>query len=282
METIETVALLRRRMADWRCQGLRSALVPTMGNLHAGHLSLLGAARSRADRIVASVFVNPTQFGPSEDYASYPRTLVQDQQALAAAGCDVLFAPPLHEVYPDAPVPTMIGLDPGPLANQLCGAFRPGHFQGVLQVVARLFNFVQPDLAVFGEKDYQQLILLQALARDLAFPIEVEGVATVRESDGLAMSSRNQYLTPSERARASALHAALQWAAGEARAGRALTDIEQGGYRRLREAGLIPDYLALRRALDLGPASACDRSLRVLAAARLGRTRLIDNLPIEL
>ncbi len=282
MELIETVAQLRRRTADWRCQGLRSALVPTMGNLHAGHLSLLAAARGRADRVVASVFVNPTQFGPSEDYASYPRTLQQDRQALAAAGCDLLFAPALEEVYPPAPTSSMVGLDPGPLANELCGAFRPGHFHGVLQVVARLFNFIQPDLAVFGEKDFQQLVLLQALARDLAFPIRIEGIATVRESDGLAMSSRNQYLAPAERARAGALHATLQWAVEQLRNGHGAPDTEQAGYARLREAGLIPDYFAVRRALDLGPVRVSDRSLRVLAAARLGRTRLIDNLPIEL
>ncbi len=282
MEVIETVAQLRRRTAQWRCQGLRSALVPTMGNLHAGHLSLLAAARGRADRVIASVFVNPTQFGPAEDYASYPRTLEQDQQALAAAGCDLLFAPPLEEVYPPSPTPSMVGLDPGPLAHDLCGAFRPGHFHGVLQVVARLFNFIAPDLAIFGEKDYQQLVLLQALARDLAFPIRIEGVATVRESDGLAMSSRNQYLAPAERARAGVLHATLQSAADQIREGRCVPEVEQAGYASLREAAMIPDYFALRRASDLGPVTAADRSLRVLAAARLGRTRLIDNLAIEL
>jgi pantoate--beta-alanine ligase len=282
MKVIETVADLRRQTASWRCQGLRSALVPTMGNLHAGHLSLLAAARPRADRLVTSIFVNPTQFAPGEDYASYPRSLSQDTEALAAAGCDLLFAPAVEEVYPASLAPAMVGLEPGPLAHQLCGAFRPGHFSGVLQVVARLFNFVQPDLAVFGEKDYQQLILLQALGRDLAFPIQIDGVATVREVDGLAMSSRNQYLDPVERVRAAALYRGLCLAAAELADGRSPAEVEQRGYARLREAGFQPDYVAVRRALDLQPAGCADRSLRVLAAARLGRTRLIDNVAVEL
>ncbi|MCB1636425.1 MAG: pantoate--beta-alanine ligase [Xanthomonadales bacterium] len=280
MPLVSQVAALRAQSQRWRCAGERIALVPTMGNLHEGHLSLVREAKLHADRVIASIFVNPTQFGPGEDYERYPRTFEADRLALQAAGCDLLFAPTVAEMYPEGNAEGMVGLNPGPLGRQLCGAFRPGHFEGVLQVVARLFHQALPDVALFGEKDYQQLTLLRALARDLGFPVQVIGLPTVREADGLALSSRNQYLAADERQQAAQLHATLQQAAGELLAGAAVEGVEQAGYARLLKAGFRPDYLAVRRSEDLGTPTAGDRELRVLAAARLGTTRLIDNLAV--
>lgn len=282
MLTVHTVAELRALSGRWRASAERIALVPTMGNLHAGHLSLVAAARRHADRVIASIFVNPTQFGPGEDYSRYPRTPQADAQALAEAGCDALFAPSVAEVYPQGATPPLVGLDAGELGRQLCGAFRPGHFAGVLQVVARLFNHALPDVALFGEKDYQQLVLLRALAQDLAFPLQVHGLPTVREADGLAMSSRNQYLTDADRRRAAGLHAALQAGAASLRAGQSVVEVEQDGYQRLTSLGFRPDYFAVRRAEDLATPTDGDSQLRILVAARLGATRLIDNIAVDL
>lgn len=282
MLTVQTVAELRALSGRWRASAQRIALVPTMGNLHAGHLSLVAAARQYADRVVASIFVNPTQFGPGEDFSRYPRTPQADAQALSEAGCDALFTPSVEEVYPAGATPPMVAFDAGELGRQLCGAFRPGHFAGVLQVVARLFNHALPDVALFGEKDYQQLVLLQALARDLAFPIEVRGLPTVREVDGLAMSSRNQYLAETDRRRAAGLHASLQDGAKSLRAGQSIAEVEQSGYQALQSMGFRPDYFSIRRSRDLAFPAADDRQLRILAAARLGDTRLIDNIAVEL
>jgi pantoate--beta-alanine ligase len=268
-------------LAPWRADGRRVAFVPTMGNLHAGHFSLIARAREHADVVVASVFVNPTQFGPGEDFARYPRTPEADASALAANGCDVLFLPDATELYPDGPANAVVVRVPG-LSDILEGAVRPGHFEGVATVVARLFNRVQPDVAVFGQKDYQQLLVIRRMARDLGWPIAIVAAPIVREANGLAMSSRNQYLAPVERERASAIHATLMWmGAASARAEQPLDAIETEAGRRLQAAGLVPDYAVLRDAGDLSPSVGRSQPLVALVAARSGTTRLIDNLLIE-
>jgi pantoate--beta-alanine ligase len=285
VERIDSIAALRARRAQWRREAKRVALVPTMGNLHAGHLSLIGAAAERGDRIIASVFVNPLQFGPGEDFAAYPRTLERDAALLRDAGCDLLFAPAETEVYPRGREGQTFVEVPG-LSDELCGASRPGHFRGVATVVAKLFNMVQPDLAVFGEKDLQQLLVIRRLVADLDLPIEIIGAPIVREDDGLAMSSRNRYLGAGERALAPALYSTLTRAAEQVRSGVALATVEQQAREALAAAGLVPDYVSVRRRSDLGrppvePAEAADRALVILAAAQLGRARLIDNLACE-
>jgi pantoate--beta-alanine ligase len=280
MEVATTVAEVRERVREWRNAGARIALVPTMGNLHAGHLSLLAAARHRAARVIASVFVNPMQFGPAEDFAAYPRTLDDDTGLLAEAHCDLLFAPSVEQVYPDGGAqPTLITVRG--LATVLCGQFRPGHFDGVATVVAKLFNIVAPDVAVFGEKDFQQFIIIRRMTSDLMLPVEIVGAPTVRAADGLALSSRNRYLSPEERAIAPAIHRALQAAVKRIDAGdHDYLAIESAGWQALAVAGLRPDYFAVRDAEDLAPPQASSRELVVLAAARLSRTRLIDNLRV--
>ncbi|MAT66540.1 MAG: pantoate--beta-alanine ligase [Gammaproteobacteria bacterium] len=280
MKTVNTVEALREQVRAWRGAGERIGFVPTMGNLHAGHLSLVEQARRGADRVVVSVFVNPMQFGPNEDYDSYPRTLDADRARLEAAGVDLLFAPPVEEVYP-APLAEMTRVEVPELSAILCGRSRPGFFAGVATVVTKLFNMVQPDLAVFGEKDYQQLIVIRRLVRDLSLPILIEGVPTLREPDGLAMSSRNAYLTPAERRVAPQLHHALERLAAALRAGdRDFPALEQLGLQQLELAGFRPDYVSIRRAADLSLPGRDDAELVVLAAAWLGRARLIDNLRI--
>lgn len=278
MHTVHTVAALREQLAEWRRAGARIGFVPTMGNLHAGHLRLVARARQAADRVVASVFVNPLQFGPGEDFNRYPRTLAADQTALAGAGCDLLFAPDAAEMYPNGQAGLVRVLVPG-LSETLEGAVRPGHFEGVATVVSLLFHQVQPDLACFGEKDYQQLAVIRKLVADQQFPIEIIGVPTERAEDGLALSSRNQYLSPEERRKAPALYTTLQWVAEGWRAGESAAELERAAVRRLMEAGFVPDYVALR-APDLGPLMPEARHGVVLAAARLGGTRLIDNLQL--
>lgn len=282
MEVITTVTAVRARVREWRGAGQRIALVPTMGNLHAGHLSLLAAARHRADRVIASVFVNPLQFGPAEDFAAYPRTLDDDTRLLAEAHCDLLFAPSVDQVYPDGGAqPTLITVRG--LSTVLCGQFRPGHFDGVATVVAKLFNIVAPDLAVFGEKDFQQFIIIRRMTSDLMLPVEIVGAPTVRAADGLALSSRNRYLSAEERAIAPAIHRALLAAVRKIDAGdRNFLALESAGWQALAVAGLRPDYFAVRDAGDLQPPRATSRELVVLTAARLSRTRLIDNLRVTI
>jgi pantoate--beta-alanine ligase len=282
MDVAATVAEVRARVRDWRQAGLRVALVPTMGNLHAGHLSLLAAARFRADRVIASVFVNPLQFGPAEDFAAYPRTLADDQGLLHEAHCDLLFAPPVEQIYPDGGAqPTLISVRN--LNSVLCGQFRPGHFDGVATVVAKLFNIVAPDVAVFGEKDFQQFIIIRRMTLDLQIPVEIIGAPTVRAPDGLALSSRNRYLSAEEHAIAPAIHRALQAAAQRLDAGdRNFLGIESAGWQSLAVAGLRPDYFAVRDAGDLQPPREGRRELVVLTAARIGKARLIDNLRVPL
>jgi pantoate--beta-alanine ligase len=281
MHSVHQIPPLRALIADWRRAGLRIALVPTMGNLHRGHLVLVGEALARADRVVTSVFVNPLQFGPAEDFDSYPRTLEQDAALLDEAGNHALFAPLEREVYPNGRDGCTRVEVPG-LSDQLCGASRPGHFSGVATVVAKLFNMVQPDLALFGEKDFQQLLVIRRMTADLNLPVEIIGVPTVREADGLAMSSRNGYLTPAERALAPRLHATLRQAAEALRDGVGAAEVEREALQSLAAAGFRPDYVSVRRRDDLAPVQgAAGGALVVLAAARLGAARLIDNLSVD-
>ena len=270
------LAPLRARIAEWKRAGLRVGLVPTMGNLHAGHHSLVRLAREHADRVVASVFVNPTQFGPNEDFSRYPRTPEADAEGLAAAGCDLLWMPTVETMYPfgaDGAVRIRV---PG-ITDVLEGAHRPGHFDGVATVVARLFLQVQPDVAAFGRKDYQQLAVIRYLVRDLAFPIELLAGETLREADGLAMSSRNQYLAAGERARAPLIHRALLAMREGTLAGRARADVEGEARAALAAGGFDVDY-AVVRTPDLSEPGDAPGPRVALVAARLGRTRLIDNL----
>jgi pantoate--beta-alanine ligase len=278
MRIVTTTGDVRSAVRSLRAVGGRVAFVPTMGNLHAGHLRLVESARARADRVVVSIFVNPLQFPAGEDFDAYPRTPEEDARLLAGVGADLLFLPGTRDLYPRGLADTTRVEVPG-LSNILCGAHRPGHFVGVATVVTILLNTVAPDLALFGEKDYQQLLVIRRLVEDLRLPVEVGAVPTVREADGLAMSSRNAYLTPAERARAPALFAALGRAAADLEAGAAsLAEVEAVGLAALAAAGMTPDYFSVRVAADLREPRPAERELVVLAAARLGRARLIDNL----
>ncbi len=282
MNTVKSVLELRAAVARARGEGKRIAFVPTMGNLHSGHAALVTKAAQRADFVVASIFVNPLQFGPSEDLDKYPRTLAADQEKLLEAGCHLLFAPTVEEMYPDGTgVQTRVSVPQ--LSEGLCGASRPGHFEGVATVVSKLFNMVQPDLAVFGQKDFQQLAVIRAMVRDLNMPIQIIGEPTVRAEDGLALSSRNGYLTAEQRATAPVVYRTLsQLAEAIRQGGRDYPALIAEGQQALVAAGLKPDYLEVRHALNLRPASADDRDLVILVAAYLGNTRLIDNLHLNL
>lgn len=282
MEVVTTTAEVRKRVREWRAAGERIAFVPTMGNLHAGHRSLIDTARRHCERFVASIFVNPMQFGPNEDFAHYPRTPREDQTMLIEAGCHLMFIPDAAEIYPHGLGSSCRVEVPG-LSTILCGEFRPGHFEGVTTVVNKLFNIVQPDAAIFGEKDYQQLTIIRRMVADLCLPIEVVGAPTMREPDGLAMSSRNQYLDRDERALAPRLHGALMSAVGRLEAGdRQFPQIERRGMEELAGAGFEPEYFAVRDSVSLAEPSVDTRELVVLTAARLGRARLIDNLRVSL
>ncbi|WP_375741445.1 pantoate--beta-alanine ligase [Pseudomonas boanensis] len=282
MITVKTVRELRAAVARARSEGKRVGFVPTMGNLHAGHVALVDKASQRADFVVTSIFVNPLQFGPSEDLAKYPRTLVADQEKLVAAGCHLLFHPDVEEMYPDG-MQGQTRVNVPIVSEGLCGGSRPGHFEGVATVVSKLFNMVQPDLAVFGEKDFQQLAVIRKLARDLNMPIQIIGEPTVRAEDGLALSSRNGYLDDAQRAAAPALYRTLQQLAKAIRQGR--RDFDQlvaEGQAELVNASFRPDYLEIREATHLRPANAKDLQLVILAAAFMGATRLIDNLAFNI
>ena len=277
---LDRPADLRARVRAWRAAGESVALVPTMGDLHEGHLTLVDAARERAEHVVASVFVNPLQFGPGEDYQDYPRRLEDDAARLGERGADLVFAPTVESLYPYG-TEAAVRVHVPAFEDILCGAARPGHFTGVATVVAKLFNIAEPDIAVFGQKDYQQLLLIRRLVSDLDFPIDVVGMPTVRESDGVAMSSRNGYLDADQRRAAPALYAALRAVAG--RLGRGERDfgrLEDDACAELEGAGMQPEYVAIRMAEDLAwpPADVALTDLRILAAARLGRARLIDNI----
>lgn len=280
MQTHTTLAALRAQIRQWRREGASVGFVPTMGNLHAGHHALIDLARRHADRVVASIFVNPTQFGPNEDYARYPRTPDSDINGLAERRCDALFLPPVEQMYPYGTMACVQMHVPG-ITDILDGAHRPGHFNGVAQVVARLFNMVQPDLAVFGRKDYQQLQVIRYMAKEMSFPVEIIPAPTLREADGLAMSSRNQYLQGDERQTATRIHQTLRYMRDAARQGLPISGIEDEATARLEAAGFSVDYTEVRRTDLSRPKSPDEPGLLALIAARLGRTRLIDNLEFD-
>mgnify|MGYP000159201731 CR=1 FL=1 len=281
MKRVETIAEVRAQVRAWKAEGLRVGFVPTMGNLHVGHLKLVEAAREHCDRTVASIFVNPTQFGPGEDYESYPRTLDADLRQLEEKSTDLVFAPPVEEMYPGGEPRTWVNVEG--LDQYLCGASRPGHFRGVATVVTKLFNIVAPDLAAFGEKDYQQLAIIRRMVRDLCMPVEILGVPTERESDGLAVSSRNGYLSESERSLAPELYHHLLQARDAIQAGeRNYPELCRTMSRALEERGFTVDYFDVVNAETLAPAGPDDRQLVIAAAAWLGKPRLIDNMALEI
>lgn len=281
MERFQKISPLQEHLASFRRAGERIAFVPTMGNLHEGHLKLVEEARQRAERTVVSIFVNPIQFAPGEDYDRYPRTEEEDCRKLEPSGVDVVFLPSVEEMYPGGQEEIAFVEVPR-LSEILCGAFRPGHFRGVTTVVAKLFNIVQPDIAIFGRKDFQQLRIIQKMVRDLNFPIEIVEVETVREPDGLAMSSRNRYLCPRERQVAPKLYESLLEARAAIEAGeRDFKAIRKRQLERLRKYGFRPEYFEIRRADDLSEPKPSDRPLVILVAAHLGSARLIDNLMVE-
>jgi pantoate--beta-alanine ligase len=275
--TVRTVADLRAHLAPWRKAGESIALVPTMGALHAGHLSLVTVAKTKADRVVISIFVNPIQFGPLEDFNTYPRDEAGDIEKLRAAGADLVFAPDRSEMYPGG-FTTKVSV--GDLTEDLCGANRPNHFDGVATVVTKLLLQCAPDMAIFGEKDYQQLLVIRHLVRDLNIPVEILGGEIVREKDGLALSSRNAYLSPSERQTAPLLHQTISEVAAALARGEGADAACVAGRFKLEAAGFRVDYVAVRDPVTLKPLSGPVKRGRVLAAAYLGKTRLIDNVPV--
>jgi pantoate--beta-alanine ligase len=282
MNTVKSVRELRAAVAQARAEGKQIAFVPTMGNLHAGHAALVEKAAQRADFVVASIFVNPLQFGPSEDLDKYPRTLLADQEKLVEAGCHLLFTPDVEEMYPHGMEDQTRVSVPG-VSEGLCGASRPGHFEGVATVVSKLFNMVQPDLAIFGQKDFQQLAVIRTLVRDLNMPIQIIGEPTVRAEDGLALSSRNGYLNAEQREAAPVLYRSLQDMATAIQAGeRNYSKLVATAQQQHDAAGFRPDYLEVRESNNLRPATADDQQLVILVAAYIGNTRLIDNLAFDL
>ena len=279
MKRITQVAGLRSAVQAF---GGRVALVPTMGNLHQGHLTLVRRAKEVADRVVVSIFVNPLQFDRREDLEAYPRTLEEDIDRLEAENVDLLFAPGVESIYPEG-MTRHTRVEVPVVSENFCGASRPGHFVGVATIVCKLLNMVQPQVALFGKKDYQQLLVIRKMVQDLAMPVEIIGVPTVREADGLAMSSRNNYLSEAERRQAPALYRALRHTADRLRSGRRdFGDLEALAVGEIEDAGLKSDYFSIRRATDLGEPGEADRHLVILAAAFLGKARLIDNLEVEL
>lgn len=277
IDTVRTVEHLRARIAAWRAAGETIALVPTMGAIHDGHLSLIALAKAQASRVVASIYVNPTQFGAGEDFSAYPREEARDAQALSSAGCTLLYTPNTNEMYPSG-FSTTIHIDG--LTEDLCGASRPDHFDGVATVVAKLLLQCAPDKAIFGEKDYQQLLVIKRLTSDLNIPVEIIGAPIVREADGLALSSRNAYLSSDERKTAPMLYQALHQTALDLAQGRGAEDAADAAWLKLEAAGFRLDYLAVRDPETLKPLHGPVSAARVLAAGRLGKTRLIDNVPV--
>jgi len=283
MQQIDSLPALKTQVQAWRKAGQRIAFVPTMGNLHAGHLHLVDVAREHADIVIASIFVNPTQFGPNEDFDSYPRTLEQDCVQLAEHDVDLVYIPEIETLYPSNELASKLPALPETLSSTLCGVSRPAFFQGVANVVDRFFSQVCPDVAIFGEKDFQQLLVIRWLVATAHPNIEIVGVPTVRESDGLAMSSRNGYLTESERRTAAKLYATLRILAEQLNAGAAdISALEQIGMAALEHAGFTPDYVSIRLSADLSMPTASDNMASppwvILAAAWLGKARLIDNI----
>ncbi|OOF28837.1 pantoate--beta-alanine ligase [Salinivibrio sp. IB872] len=282
MQVISEVAPLRDQISQWRKADKRIAFVPTMGNLHQGHLTLVRKARELGEVVAVSIFVNPMQFDRADDLANYPRTLEDDLAKLREEGVDLVFTPSAEVLYPQG-LETHTTVDVPGLATMLEGASRPGHFRGVATVVTKLFNLVQPSVACFGEKDFQQLAVIRKMVTDMAMPIEIVGVPTVRESDGLAMSSRNNNLTVDERQRAPVLAKTMRWMSAQMRNGRRdLDDLIEDAHDQLRAAGLQPDEFYIRDASTLGQVTEESRQAVILVAAYLGQTRLIDNLVVEL
>ena len=275
MQILHTVSDIRHCVQNWNNAGERVAFVPTMGNLHAGHLQLVREAKRHADKVVVSIFVNPTQFGINEDFADYPRTETQDCEWLAAEGCDLVFLPNVETIYsPNA----QTSVNVSQVSKNYCGASRAGHFDGVATVVCKLFNIVRPHVALFGLKDFQQFVVIQTLVRDLHLPIELIGVPTVRELDGLAMSSRNSYLSEKERAFAPKIYQILQQSHDNLKAGKTIAEVEICAISALTQNGFRLDYFKIARRSDLQPATLNDDELIMLVAVKLGKTRLIDNL----
>jgi pantoate--beta-alanine ligase len=282
MRTVHSIADLREQLSAWQQQGLSVGFAPTMGNLHSGHISLITAAKSRCDKVVSSVFVNPLQFGPNEDLEAYPRTLSADQSQLEAAGCDLLFAPPVEEMYPAGQAAVSNVIVPE-LTLDHCGDSRPGHFDGVTTVVAKLFNLVQPQSAFFGKKDFQQLRVIKQMVVDLCFPIEVVGVETCREDDGLAMSSRNQYLSTEQRQAAPQLRQTLLAAKQGLLDGESVAAVVAQAEAELSNTGFEPDYFNICDADSLQRQNGCYEASKtwvILAAAKLGKARLLDNIEL--
>jgi pantoate--beta-alanine ligase len=281
MQTVEKIKDLRKTINDWRMQGLKIAYVPTMGNLHAGHISLITRAIEVADKVVASIFVNPMQFGANEDIDNYPRTMNADQEKLTLAGCDLLFTPTSDIIYPKG-LDRQSYVEVPNVSDSYCGESRPGHFRGVSTVVCKLFNLVQPDIACFGLKDYQQVQVIQTMVEDLSMPIEIIPVATVREASGLALSSRNNYLTADEKEIAPALSQNIHWLAEEIQHNSDFIGLAKKAANFIDNAGMKTDYIHICHARTLLPASATDKELVILAAAHCGKARLIDNLQVML
>jgi len=278
MKTVADISDLRSQIQQWRSAHQTIAFVPTMGNLHAGHLSLAQHALSVAQRVVVSIFVNPMQFGAGEDYQTYPRTLAADQQQLESIGVDLLFTPTAQTIYPND-LNTATYVEVPHLSEILCGASRPGHFRGVATVVNLLFNLVQPHFALFGQKDYQQLLVIKKMVADLQMPLKIIGMPTLRETDGLAMSSRNNYLTPEQRTTAPGLYQTLNKLKQQILTRKdELTHLEAQAFNELEKQGFKPDYLTVRHSHDLAPVTLSEKNMIILAAAHLGSTRLIDNL----
>jgi pantoate--beta-alanine ligase len=273
---------LRETLDEWRHNGDHIALVPTMGNLHDGHLSLVSLAREHAERVVVSIFVNPTQFAEGEDFDQYPRTIERDTRRLKKLQVDVVFAPDIETMYPFG-IDNATSVTVPVLTADFCGAFRPGHFDGVTSVVSRLFSIVQPDVAIFGQKDYQQQLVIRRLVEDLRLPVQIVSGPTIREADGLALSSRNQYLSEDERALAPTLYSVLEGVGKNLEDGkRDYAALEQTALDALTDAGFDPEYIGIRRAENLGPPDRDDDEIVVLAAARLGTARLIDNIIVAI
>ena len=281
MQTIENISTLRSEIKRWRQQGLKIAFVPTMGNLHQGHITLVEKAKLVADKVVASIFVNPMQFGANEDIDNYPRTMAADQDKLLNAGCDLLFTPTPAIIYPKG-LDKQSYVEVPNVSDGYCGESRPGHFRGVATVVCKLFNLVQPDIACFGLKDYQQVQVIQTMVEDLSMPIEIIPVETVREASGLALSSRNNYLTAEEKAIAPALSQNIQWLAKEIQDSNDFIGLAKKAANNINNAGMKTDYLHICHARTLAPASEDDKELVILAAAHCGKARLIDNLRVTL
>lgn len=282
MQIIKNTQDLRGLVSGWRRENLSIGFVPTMGNLHAGHLQLVDESMARTDRTIASIFVNPMQFGETEDFGTYPKTFDEDCASLTKKNVAILFAPELEEVYPNE-LDQVTKIDMPGLSEIVEGSFRPGHFTGVATVVAKLLNMVQPDIALFGEKDFQQLLVVRQMVADLNIPVQIIGIPTVREADGLAMSSRNVYLTDTERQIAPETYRALQHVQEKINQGRRdFQELERQAIKHLNQKGFSTDYLTIRRASDLSSPSPNDQCLVILVAAWLGKARLIDNLPVIL